>query len=54
MAYFNDEKYLKCEDCGVEGPTVKKTFCPYAEDVHGKKIEVVLCDDCYTQRVQDI
>ena len=41
----------KCEDCGEEG---KETTCPYAEEINGTTIEVILCDNCYHDRCMDI
>jgi hypothetical protein len=45
---------FKCDDCGKENPDVKKTFCPYEDDVNDEQIEVYLCDDCYDERCMEI
>lgn len=52
----NDKKveHLKCQDCGVINDTVKITFCPYAQELNGEKIEITVCDDCYVDRGHDI
>lgn len=40
-----------CEDCGSPGT---KEVCPYTNEIYGEEVEVVLCSDCYNQRVWDI
>ena len=44
---------LKCEDCGTT-ENVKKTNCPYQEDVNNEIVKAVLCDTCRTERLYDI
>lgn len=44
------EVELVCEDCGVIGGTTEETICPYAEDIQGIELEIVLCHDCYNSR----
>lgn len=44
---------MKCEDCDTTD-NVGWTTCPYAEDVHEKIIEVVLCANCRRERAMDI
>lgn len=44
---------LVCQDCGTtEG--VEKTTCPYAADIGGEEVEVVLCYDCLHERAMNI
>lgn len=45
---------MKCNDCDKDDDTVVEVFCPFAEDVHGKQIEVILCPNCYHERCMDI
>lgn len=45
---------MKCQDCGVEDETVEQTFCPFAEEIDNKKIEIVVCRKCYQERGWDI
>jgi hypothetical protein len=40
-----------CEDCGKPGHF---GTCPYAEEIHGKKVEVILCNRCAWARTKDI
>ncbi len=41
-----------CEDCASsEG---FETTCPYAEEIDGERVDVVLCEQCFVQRQQDI
>ncbi len=43
---------MKCQDCGKDG--AEETTCPYAQDVNNTIVEIVACDDCYSQRCMDI
>jgi len=43
-----------CQDCGKTGPMVMDTFCPYAQDIHDKEVQVFLCPKCYEERARDI
>jgi len=45
---------LECDDCRQTKPDVKKTTCPYAEDINDSIIECQLCGDCYHERCMDI
>jgi hypothetical protein len=45
---------LECQDCHKEKPDVKETFCPFAQEVHHEDIEIIVCDNCYQERVWDI
>ena len=46
--------YLQCDDCGQIKEDVEHTVCPYAEDIHGEIVEVILCGDCFHERCMDI
>jgi len=48
------EEFLICEDCGRSDSTVEESFCPFAEEIYGEEIDVVLCIDCYNERADDI
>jgi hypothetical protein len=48
------KKGLKCQDCGIQDETVYKTMCPYAGDVEGKDVPIVVCKNCYNTRLDDI
>lgn len=54
MSKEEKELYLTCEDCGVAGPEVEDTTCPYAEEISGEEVEVCLCPRCYEQRGLDV
>lgn len=45
---------LSCDDCEQVKPDVKKTTCPYAEEINDSIVECQLCDDCYHERCMDI
>jgi len=45
---------MKCDDCYKDKEDVKKTTCPYAEEIADEKVECDLCDDCYYERCMDI
>jgi hypothetical protein len=45
---------LKCEYCGKEDDTVRDRFDPYDYEINDIKREIVICDDCYQQRADDI
>lgn len=45
---------LTCRDCGETKPDVQLTTCPYDEDIHGIKTDILLCDACYHERSMDI
>lgn len=47
-------KNLICEDCGKEDETVYETNCPFAEEIYGDEIPVIICPDCYHERCMDI
>lgn len=45
---------MKCEDCGIENETVEKTTCPFLEEIKNITQEIVVCKECYKQRLWDI
>jgi hypothetical protein len=45
---------LKCIRCGREGEDVAEVLDPYPQDVENKEIAVTLCDNCYSERADDI
>ena len=50
----NEDKNLKCDDCGQVNSSVKYTLFPYEEEINDKEVELLLCDDCYDDRCMDI
>ena len=46
---IDKESELVCEDCGTN-KDVKKTLCPYELEIHGKEIEITVCNSCYNGR----
>nr|WP_168711077.1 hypothetical protein [Ningiella ruwaisensis] len=47
---------MKCDRCGVdesEDETVKRTYCPYAKEIHDEVVECTLCQECFHQRWMD-
>lgn len=40
-----------CEMCGKPGWL---TFEPFAEEIYGEKVEVILCSECYAESCMDI
>jgi len=51
---MNDEVYLECEDCHKSKVDVHITTCPYADEINDETIEIMVCNDCYQQRLWDI
>jgi hypothetical protein len=49
-----DDEWLTCWDCGEKKEDVMERNCPYEEDVMGKEKLVTICDDCCTERADDI
>jgi hypothetical protein len=45
---------LQCEDCGKYKLDVKKTICPYAEEVDDKIEDICVCNDCWEERSDNI
>lgn len=43
---------MTCDSCG--GPDGEECIDPYAQDVNGIEIEMVLCSRCYSEKVADI
>jgi len=48
------DEVLKCQDCGKQDETVRHDTCPYAGEISGSTIEIVICPDCYHERCMDI
>ena len=46
-------KKLICQDCGTDN-NVRETTCPYAEEISNREVQIIVCDDCYRERVWDI
>ena len=44
----------KCDSCHKEKDDVKEVVDPYYQDVHGEKIMMKLCDNCYEISSDDI
>lgn len=40
-----------CRDCGKEG---EYQYEPYEEEIHDEYYLICLCEDCYTERYQDV
>jgi hypothetical protein len=45
---------MKCQDCDQEKPDVAETTCPYALEINDEEVVIVVCDDCYQERLYDI
>jgi hypothetical protein len=43
-----------CDDCGEARADVQQTVCPFAYEVNGEEVSVVLCADCYEGRALDV
>jgi len=43
-----------CKDCKQKKVDVKKVYCPFLKELYGEKVRVLLCDDCYTERVRGV
>jgi hypothetical protein len=45
---------LRCQDCEQIREDVTETICPYNADVNNTVIKILVCDNCYQQRADDI
>jgi hypothetical protein len=45
---------LTCQDCGITSGDVRETNCPYAEEINGAYVEIIVCPDCESERAMDI
>jgi hypothetical protein len=45
---------LICDDCGKQGEDVKKTICPYDDEILNRQTSCVLCNGCYNLRSDEI
>lgn len=50
---MEEDNDLVCQDCGTK-EKVTKTTCPYAYEIYGEEVEIVVCDECYRERWWDI
>ena len=48
------DEVLECQDCGKQDKTVRRDTCPYASEINGSTIEIVICQECYYERVMSI
>jgi len=48
---FGDK--LTCQQCGTT-ENVKRQLCPYEQDVHNRKVQVVVCPNCLQNSLDDI
>lgn len=44
----------RCEECGKLKEDAEEQTDPYVHDVYGEDHKMVLCGECYYQRVMDI
>ena len=49
----NKDKKLVCQDCGTE-KNVQETVCPFAQEMSGTEVQIIVCNNCYRERVWDI
>lgn len=50
----NKETRLTCEGCGKSTEDVRLVEDPYSADVNNTSVLRNLCNDCYTERADDI
>jgi len=43
---------MKCQDCGNDSG--EETLCPFALQTHYREITIIVCDDCYHNRMMEI
>jgi hypothetical protein len=48
------EKYLKCQTCGVCNESVTETIDPYEDELYNEKIIIKICPDCLHERFMEI
>ena len=51
---MEQNRKLKCQDCGKIDDTVTETTCPYAMEMFNNIVNIVVCDNCYYERVLDV
>lgn len=44
----------RCDDCHERKKDVARKICPYAEELTGKKVDVLLCEKCYKERIKEV
>lgn len=44
----------KCQDCGECKPDVHSAYCPYSYEVNNEEKQIIICDDCFSARKEDI
>ena len=45
---------LTCTSCGKSDETVQERFCGYHQDISGRDVYEVVCDDCEHEHLMDI
>ena len=48
------EIYMECDDCGKRKPDVHHTTCPYSSEINETEIDITICNDCFSNRADDI
>lgn len=51
---FDEYTDEKCQDCEKAKDSVTLTNCPYAEEIRGELVPMLLCKDCYKERCMEI
>lgn len=54
LRLYGEKEMNICDDCGKAKEDVHLTTCPYTEEIHDEREECYLCDDCYSERMNDI
>jgi DNA-directed RNA polymerase subunit RPC12/RpoP len=49
-----DSELLKCQDCGKQDKTVRHDYCPFMDDIHNKREDIIICPECYHDRLMEI
>lgn len=45
---------LRCEQCGKTDSSVETVIDPYNQEINGQEVGMVLCYDCYKDRLYSI
>ena len=48
------KKKLKCQICEKSDDTVKELNCGYVEELSGKEVKEIICEDCEHEHLMDI
>lgn len=51
---FRNHNPLTCQDCGQSKEDVRRTTCPFADEVYGDEVVITVCGECRHERADSI